>query len=295
MRNWKRSYRLIAGLPGQEGFEIGGGNGKERPLHIKFDLEKTDVSSNNTGSISIWNLNDAHVGILEQKDCMVALYAGYGATTPLIFSGTVTNPETALESADRKTDIDVVDGRVAVRDTYVALGYIGETLIQTIFTDCITQMGITCIYSEGATALLMATKIPNGYAFFGAAADCLTQLCNAYGLKWSIQNGVCQVHLPDEAISIQAYILNESTGLINVPKRIALSAESTTQQDQNKKTIYGYEVNYFLNGAIGVNDLVQLESQKASGIFRVKNIKISGDNMEGDWLCTAQLMEVTPG
>lgn len=294
MKNWKRAYRLTAGIAGQLGFEIGEETAQGRALHIKFELEKTDVTSNNTGTISIWNLNDAHMSILEQKDCMIALYAGYGNTKPLIFSGNVTNPETTMESADRKTVIDVVDGRVAVRDTYVSLSYLGETILQTIFDDCIMQMGITCVYSVGALTLLAATKIPLGYAFIGSAADCLTQLCNTYGMKWSIQNGVCQVHLPSETISVRAYILDESAGLIDVPKRIAMSAESTTQSTANQETVYGYEVEYFLNGAINVNDLVQLQSKKVSGFFRVKNIKISGDNLEGDWICTAQMMEVTP-
>lgn len=293
MKNWKRTYRLVAGMAGQSGFEIGEETNQGRALHIKFDLEKTDVSSNNTGTISIWNLNDEHVSVLEQKDCMIALYAGYGDTKPLIFSGNVTNPETAMESADRKTDLDVVDGRVAIRDTYLSLSYVGETLLQTIYGDCINQMGITCIYSQGAAVLLEATKLPLGYAFIGTAADCLTQLCNAYGLKWSIQNGVCQVLLAAEPISQQAYLLSEETGLIGVPKRVAMSAESTVQGASDSKTVYGYEVEYFLNGAINVNDLVQLQSAKASGYFRVKNIQISGDNLEGDWICTAKMVEVS--
>ena len=292
MRNWKRSYRLVAGVAGQPGFEIGEETDTGRALHIKFELEKTDVSSNNTGSISIWNLNDAHVSVLEQKDCMVALYAGYGSTKPLIFSGNVTGPTTSMESADRKTDLNVVDGRVAVRDTYISLSYVGETLLQTIYGDCITQMGITCVYSQGATTLLAATKLPLGYAYIGSAAGCLDQLCIAYGMKWCIQNGVCQVLLVSEPISQQAYILDEGSGLIGVPKRIAMSAENKTQ-DTKQKTIYGYEVEYFLNGAINVNDLVQLRSNKASGFFRVKNIRMSGDNLEGDWICTAQIVEAT--
>ena len=294
MRNWKRAYRLVAGVAGQPGFEIGQAADTGRALHIKFDLEKTDVSSNNTGTISIWNLNDEHVGVLEQKDCMIALYAGYGSTMPLIFSGNVTEPETALENADRKTDIDVIDGRVAVRDSYISLSYVRETLLQTVFTDCITQMGITCIYSPGAITLLAATKMPLGFAYIGAAAGCLDQLCSAYGLKWCIQNGVCQVLLAAEPISMQAYILSEDTGLIGVPKRIALSAENNTSGSDNK-TKYGYQVEYFLNGAINVNDLVQLQSNKASGFFRVKNIKISGDNLEGDWTCTATIVEAEAG
>lgn len=292
-RNWKRAYRLVAGAAGN-GFEIGQETVSGRAIHVKFELEKTDVSSNNTGTISIWNLNDEHVSILEQPDCVIELHAGYGSTLPLIFVGNATNPETEMESADRKTTVDVVDGRVAIRDTYISMTYQGEILLQTIFNDCISQMGITCIYGAEAKKLIAGQKLPNGYAYVGAAANCLTQLCGMYGLNWSIQNGVCQILAPGEPVTVQGYILNESTGLIRVPKRIVLSAESSTQNSASAETKYGYEVEYFLNGAIGVNDMVILQSKKVSGIFKVKNIKITGDNLEGDWTCTAKLEEVKP-
>lgn len=291
-RNWNRAYRFVAGLSGT-GFEIEGTPAAGRALHIKFDLEKTDVSSNNTGTISIWNLNDEHVSVLEQQDCMVELHAGYGSTLPLIFCGNVTNPETELDGADRKTTVDVVDGRIAIRDTIVALSYQGVVPVITILNDCIAQMGITCIYSQEATKILTEMKMPNGYSYGGAAANCLTQICDMCGFKWSIQNGVAQIHMPGETISVQAYILNESTGLIRVPKRIAFAAESTSQKSATTATQYGYEVEYFLNGAINVNDMIQLQSKAASGFFRVKNIRITGDNLESDWTCTAQLLEVT--
>ena len=289
-RNWNRAYRLVAGVAGT-GFEIGSATESGRAIHIKFDLEKTDVTSNNTGTISIWNLNDQHVSILEQKDCMVELHAGYGASLPLIFCGNVTNPETELEGADRKTDLDVVDGRIAVRDTYVSMSYQGIIPAQAIISDCIRQMGITCLYSPGVIAAAGQIRLPNGYAYAGPAANCLTQICGLCGFRWSIQNGVAQIHLPGEPITTQAYILNESTGLISVPKRIVIGAESK-KEGEKKNTQYGYEVEYFLNGAINVNDMVQLQSRAASGFFKVKNLKITGDNLEGDWTCTAQLLEV---
>lgn len=292
-RNWKRAYRLVAGVAGS-GFEIGSETSTGRALHIKFDLEKTNVASSNTGTISVWNLNDEHVSIIEQKDCMVELHAGYGSVLPLIFCGNVTLPETELEGADRKTTFDVTDGRVAIRDTYVSMSYQGVIPVQAIFSDIFTQMGITCIYSQGAQTTIAGTMMPNGYAYGGAAANCLTQMCDFCGLEWSIQNGVGQVHLPGEPITMQAYILSEETGLIRIPKRIAIAAESATQDSaqSGQEAQYGYEVEFFLNGSINVNDMVQLQSKVASGFFYVKNLKITGDNLEGDWTCTAQLLEV---
>lgn len=54
MRNWKRAYRLVAGIAGQSGFEIGEESDQGRALHIKFDLEKD-------GCIIKQHRNDLHL------------------------------------------------------------------------------------------------------------------------------------------------------------------------------------------------------------------------------------------
>lgn len=289
--NWNRQYRFVAGKPGVVGFEIGE-SFDGRALRIVFDFEKTDVESSNTGTIKIYNLNNEHVAILKEKDCMVYLKAGYGANMPLIFSGNVTTENTSDDSPDRETEIQVVDGRVAIRDTFVSVTYTGETMAQSIYNDIVVQMGITCVYSPKAQEQLKAYKLPNGFAYVGTAANCLTQLGTMCGLNWTIQNGVCQVLFPGDPITTQCFILDESSGLINIPKSITINAQTTTNQGVTKDPLHGYEITYLLNGAIGVNDMIQLVSRKVSGFFRVRNIKISGDNYGSSWICTAQIVEI---
>ena len=65
MKNFNRQYRLACGPAGGEGFEIGEIT-KENPipLHIAFALQKTDTTTQNTGKVSIWNLNDEHLSVL---------------------------------------------------------------------------------------------------------------------------------------------------------------------------------------------------------------------------------------
>ena len=46
-----------------------------------------------------------------------------------------------------------------------------------------------------------------------------------------------------------------------------------------------------MNAAIGVNDYIELDSKYVSGYFVVKKVKISGDNRQGDWICTAQVLK----
>ena len=45
-------------------------------------------------------------------------------------------------------------------------------------------------------------------------------------------------------------------------------------------------------GVIGVNDAIELKSTIANGYFRVHKVTIDGDNLEGDWICTAQLLKI---
>lgn len=81
--------------------------------------------------------------------------------------------------------------------------------------------------------------------------------------------------------------MNSETGLISIPKRITIGATSEKEGAQT-----GWEVTYLLNGAVGVNDVVKIQSAAANGYFRVHKVTIDGDNLEGDWVCTAQLLEI---
>ena len=47
---------------------------------------------------------------------------------------------------------------------------------------------------------------------------------------------------------------------------------------------------------IGINaENVKVESKKVNGYFLVHKVTIDGDNLEGDWKCTAQLLEIKTG
>ena len=122
MKNFDRQYRLAAGKAGSTGFEIGSG---KRPLHVSFSVEKADTNSQNTAKVTIWNLSDEHLAELSKNDCVVVLHAGYGDTRPLIFTGVVTFATTKADGADRSTEIELVDNRIEVRDTYVSVSYSG--------------------------------------------------------------------------------------------------------------------------------------------------------------------------
>lgn len=283
--NFDRQYRLAAGPAGGAGFEVGE-TSKAQPvaLHVNFSLQKSDLETQNTGRVTLWNLNPSQLAVLNEKDCVVSLKAGYGSKLALIFAGIVSYVSTTIDSADRKTEIEVIDNLVEIRDTYVSVSYNGTVNWKIIFDDVAAQMGVAVSYSYNAEFV----DISNGFSFVGLARDIMTKGCKCCNLSWSIQNGVMQVKKPGDVMSREVYVLSPDTGLLGIPARVVI-----TQDEATGKNTLGWDVEYFLNGAINIDDYVKLESETVTGYFLVYSLEISGDNVSGDWICKARLLEVS--
>lgn len=283
-KNWLRTYTLKAGKQGAKGFEIGNTEDVDQTvLHISFSCEKSDKEAANTAKVQIWNLASEHLKILEKKDCMVELKAGYGTNRALIFAGNVTSAVTTIDRADRLTELQIIDGRVALRDTKMKISLNNVVNAKIVYGMVAGQMGLSIKYAKG----LSFKKFPNGYSFVGKGRICLKKMARACGHIWSIQNGVIQITKKGTPVNTKGYLLSHNTGLIGIPKRIAIA-----QNSESKKEQIGYEIQYFLNGAIGVNDTIKIKTENVNGYFRIYKVTLDGDNMEGDWICTAQVIEV---
>ena len=282
MKNFDRQYRMNAGPPGSTGFEIGGTT--PYSLHISFSVQKQELESSNTAKVQVWNLNKQNLATLEAENCFLLLKAGYGNTLPVILSGTVSHTSTRKDGSDMLTEIEVVDGLMEVRDTWVSMSYAGKVNTKKILDDTAAQMGLTVTYSYNATF----SDIPNGFSFVGQAKNALSKACAVSGLEWSIQNGVLQIKKPGDVMNREVYVLSPETGLIEIPERVQISSS-----DDSGKSQMGYDLVYLLNGAIGIGDYVQVQSKYLTGFFRVYSLEIDGDNLSGAWQCKARVLEVT--
>jgi len=293
--NFDRQYRLKAGVAGSVGFEIGQPTAPHnKALHISFSLERTDSATLNTAKFQVWNLNKSQLNTLARTNCQIVLNAGYGERRPCIFKGTINNVITELDGADRLTDIEAIDGFAEVKDTFVSVGYRYRLSAKTLLDDTANKMGLPIVYSKNAKSTAQKSFFPHGYSYVGQAKNVLTAACKIAKLTWTIQNGTLQITKVGETITTIAQVLNKTTGLIGIPKKIYNSAVAAGEDTGStlQDSLFGYEVVYLMNGAIGVNDLVKLESDVVTGLFRVYKLVIEGDNIEGDWQCTAQLVEV---
>ena len=280
-KNWMRTYTMRCGKKGKKGFEIGNVNSTtEDCLHISFSVEKSSEETPNDAKIQIWNLSPANLKILESKNCIVELKAGYGTNRALLIVGSISSAITSMDNADRVTELTVVDGLVELRDTNITVSINGKVGCKTLYKKIADKMGVSVKFAKD----LSFKTLPNGFSYTGKAKNALQKVANCCGHKWSIQNQVLHVTLPGRSISTQGYLLSDETGLVNIPKRINI--------DSGEETKTGWEVEYLLNGAIGVNDIVELRSDAVNGYFLVYKVTMDGDNMEGDWICTAQLLKI---
>lgn len=277
-QNYDRQYRVTIGNSG-EAYEIGGG---DNPIHINFDIQKADTNSSNSAKVNLWNLSPTTLSLLEKNDCRLTLRAGYGTRMPLLFEGTVSYASTTLDNSDHKTEIELVDSLKYTRDSYVSLSYAEPVNWRKIFDDTADKMGVAVSYSYNASFV----DISSGFSFVGKGTDVLTKGCNTCGLSWTIQNGILQVKKPNDTMTREVFVLSAETGLVGIPARVSLEKSNTTAKK------LGYDVSFLLNGAIGVNDYVKLESKSVTGFFKVYSINHEGDNVSGDWISTARLEAV---
>lgn len=284
VQNFHRTYVLTCGRAGEEGFQIGNIHSPtEITPHIAFSVEKSDVESPNTSTIQVWNLSNQSLKYLAKKDVVAELKAGYGNNMALIIVGTVTSVKTSLDDADRLTEIDVVDGRVELRDTNVSVSISGSVNAKTVYDFIADKMGLSIRYAND----LVFVSYPNGYSFVGKARNALQRIANSCNHVWSIQNGVIQVTIPGRPIGGTSYELNPQSGLLGVPKEITIGDNS-----QEKNDMTGYEIRYLLNGSIGVNDIVRIKTSTINGYYRIHKVKFEGDNIEDDWVCTAEVLAI---
>ena len=280
-KNFMRRYIMKCGPEGQNGFQIGNiSSASETALHVCFSIEKADGENPNDAKVQIWNLADKNLKILESKDCIVELRAGYGNSMALILVGSITSAITTMDNADRMTELTVVDGFIQLRDTTITVSLNGKVNCKSLYDTVAKEMGMSIVYADD----LSFKTMPNGFSFVGKAKNALQKIAEYCGHEWTIQNQVLQITLPGRAIAQGGYLLSYETGLVGVPRRITIGSDASAQT--------GWEVEYLLNGAIGINDTVRLESSVAKGYYRVHKVTIDGDNLEGDWLCTAQLVEI---
>lgn len=269
-------------------------------LRVSFQVEKDLTEESNKASVRIYNLAPENRAKLEAPDVKVNLYAGYAENTGAvqIFSGTVTQAFSQDEGADVMTELRVSDGQMNLRDSVVSVSYAPGTSGETALKDVANRMGLAVQLGENVSF----SAYPDGFSFVGYGRNALTEICNASGLAWSVQNGILQVILAGGTTGVRGLVFAPDSGLIESPQRIIRSnprADETTEKRTRRQKAgkekpekqAGWTIHTLLAPTVIPGDLVKVESRMVTGWFRVEALRHSGDSHGGRWVTEMDLIE----
>lgn len=291
MRFWKQTYKV--NFPKLN-------KSFENNLKIVFSIEKDTTKESNKSKLEIYNLSESSRKAIEVADNEVEIYAGYEDGAVLCFRGTVTYGYTKDSGTECITSLDLADGTVALRDSYCSLSYAPGTSAKTIIQRCATEMGVPVVYGDDVGEL---ENYKNGFSFIGQAPECLTEVCNALGLSWSIQNNILNIILAGGTATNRGLVFSAESGLIGLPERIVQAeyksnkttpkrkAKQKAKKEEPRKKA-GWRIETLLVPSVNPGDMVKVESRIITGWFRVEKVRHSGDYNGQRWNSEMDLIEV---
>ncbi len=291
MRFWKQTYRI--NFPKLN-------KSFENNLKINFSIEKDTTKESNKSKLEIYNLSESSRKAIEVADNEVEIYAGYEDGAVLCFRGTVTYGYTKDSGTECITSLDLADGTVALRDSYCSLSYAPGTSAKTIIQRCATEMGVPVVYGDDVGEL---ENYKNGFSFIGQAPECLTEVCNALGLSWSIQNNILNIILAGGTATNRGLVFSAQSGLIGLPERIVQAeyksnkttpkrkAKQKAKKEEPRKKA-GWRIETLLVPSVNPGDMVKVESRIITGWFRVEKVRHSGEYNGQRWNSEMDLIEV---
>jgi hypothetical protein len=215
---------------------------------IEFKVRRGDIQTPNTLDARIWNLSPKTANKISTREfTQVALQAGYDGNFGLIFRGVIKQVRIGrVDGKDSYVDITAADGDelynyAPISDT-MAAGSTVEDLIARILQNC-QQLALKQTITQGYKPELPASGRIRGRVLYGMSKDELRDICAAYNIKWSIQDGKLVLIPLTSYIPGKPVVVSSRTGLIGVP-----------EQTQN-----GIECRVLLNPQIKIGQLIQLE------------------------------------
>ena len=250
-------------------------------LRQSLSLERHSDQTQDRGSIAIYNLSPAHESRIRDRGGPITVEAGYPDTIALVFDGEVQRVVRARERTARITRITIGD-QVRQKERLGGVSnrvYPGVESVRRIVADLIADMGL----QPGPL-----DAIPSGATFTdfhwagfpsvgGLRAVLNGSEPSLAHLQWHEADGVVRFSAPGKAqVDAPTIVLSPDTGLI----------ESPIVTDE------GAEARAFLNPAIVLGCLIDLESAALSGRWKVTSLRHTGDTWSGEFETGMDLREV---
>lgn len=256
-----------------------------RGVNIAFSFAKDSDNSRTTNSaeISVFNLSRDQRKLIDGDFIEISLSVGYKDTgAQLMVQGNVVEVSHNKSGPDWITTFKVGEAYAALNHRRVkALVSAGKTIENCI--DVVREaMGgdITKGIYRGDG---LKKPVVSGMSLHGTPREQLIRLCKANDLEWNITGNVLNItgkNEPSSKSTVNATVLNEETGLINVPYYTSAEGKKLPKDKTRKR---GVKFEALLNTALVPGSIVKLEDPDISGFFRVNTSHFSGSYRGDTW------------
>ena len=285
-----RKYELIIGQPGSNGFSVS-------ELDINFTVKKTSDSEKNQNKLSlkIYNLSKEHRDTLVTKENLVViLKAGYKNDVKTIFQGKITKSTSKKNGTDFETDIEAGDGYIALREAKSSKAFPPNTtaleIVNSLCNDLVSSdpdLAMGTFYNQ---KILSNKKFSNGYSVIGFTKSELSKILTPLKMSFSIQNQIIYIaSVNSKTQQSEVFLLRKDSGLINSPQKLKNDPQNLKDE---KAPSDGVTFQCLLNGTLNPMNMVKIQSNDVSGVYKITETEFSGEYLGDKWETSCTAVEV---
>lgn len=304
---WNRQYLLTFKNP-ENGAIV-----TIRDLRVQFDVDLyvDNRTNTNKGNVSIFNLKDETLKLIDTRFGTLTLDAGYEGNLKTLISADVINIKTTKQGGDKVTVFELVPGF-----TNTGIKKIGETFPESISLKAVIDSvarSLSLAVPPSSSGEWTKIKCIYGYTAMGTGKQVLDDLAKTYAIEWNIQDGKLVVtdRYATNDKAERAFILSKDSGLIDIPfmdseeiskavgqavdkedelfvsqKQLKPKKDGTPRLSKKAKFVrWGVRAKALLNPEIRPNSLFKVvtEDQAFNSHYRVRSVSFKGDTRGTDW------------
>lgn len=294
LRKVNRVYSLVVGNE-DNAIEI-------TNLQVKFSVVKTsnNKEKKNKASVEIYNLNQEHQKLLEEKYITVRLKVGYAPDfhsepeLTTLFVGQVVDNTTrkAFTSRTKSSGTDKIS-TLTVDEFFTELnaGQVnkfvpeGSTVKDVILT-AVQELPEVTRHEIGGK--LVNTPLPDGFPASGTPRQVLDRVSEYYGVEWQIDQGVLYVSDPEGSYSdntASVPVISEASGMIDSPEfKSANVKRVNSKRGKNKQSVEdALHLKILMDAKITAGSIVKLQWGDIDNYFKVNEVEHKGDFSSNEW------------
>ncbi len=246
-------------------------------MKIEFSVSKGLESSQNTASISIWNLAEKHRNAVGKELDDIVLEAGYlppegGGNVGVIFAGQMRDVEHKRDGPDIITTLSCGDGDKPFRRATISKTFPAGTPVEDVVEEIYKQFEAEGLKRGEWKFPDELPKLKRPYSMCGSCTREMDRLGRSHGFYWSSQNGVMEI-VPGDGTIGGVVLISPQSGMVDTP----------TITDN------GVKVSSLLNPEIRPGRRVRIESETLEmnaegGVYRVSQCTYAGSNRDADFI-----------